>query len=138
MGSKRILGVGLKLTLDGTDYWADVTSCRITSEDADVTTFEDAAAGGGRKYMLALSALQSTDSDALWSYIWDNAGDEVAFVYAPHGNESASATEPHFTGTVRIGNPPDVGGDAGINNTYSFDASWHIVSGKPTKVVTGA
>ena len=135
MASTRILGVGLKLTLDGTDYWADVTSAKITSEDADVTTFEDAARGGGRKYLLTFSAVQSTDEASLWKYIWDHSGEAVDFVYAPHGNATAEAGKPHFTGKVRIGNPPDIGGEAGITNTYTFEGSWTITSGKPTKVI---
>ena len=60
----------------------------------------------------------------------------MAYIYAPHGNATASATQPHFTGTVKIGPRPSLGGAAGSSNTYVFDTVWEIVTG-PTKVTTG-
>lgn len=133
----RIKGVALTLKVEGTDYAPDITSCTITNEaaDGDVVTFADAAGEGARKFLLNISAIQSTDSASLWAYIWDNAGDTVAYIYAPHGNATASATQPHFTGTVKVGPKPTIGGAAGAGNTYVFDTSWEIVTG-PTKITS--
>lgn len=135
--STRIKGVALTLKLGAvpTDYKADVTKCTITNEEADsgVVTFEDAASGGARKYLLNISAIQSTDADSLWSYIWTNSGTKVAFVFAPHGNATATADQPHFTGSVWIGPKPEIGGEAGQGNTYVFDTQWEI-EGTPTLV----
>lgn len=135
--STRIKGVALTLKLGAvpTDYKADVTKCTITNEEADsgVVTFEDAASGGARKYLLNISAIQSTDADSLWSYIWTNSGTKVAFVFAPHGNATATADQPHFTGNVWIGPKPEIGGEAGQGNTYVFDTQWEI-EGTPTLV----
>lgn len=128
--STRIKGAALKLTIGtpGTDYFADVTKCTITNEEADkdTVTFADAAAGGARQYYLNITAIQSTDSTSLWSYIWDHAGETVAFVYAPHGNATVEAAKPHFTGNVKIGPKPEVGGEAGSANTYTFESQWEI------------
>lgn len=128
-GSTRIKGVALKLTLGtpGTDYWADVTSCKIGHEDADkdTVTFADAAEGGQQGKLVG-SAVQSTATASLWSYIWENSGEVVAFTHAPHGNAIPTADQPHFVGMVKIGNKPEIGGDAGAENTYTFDFEWKI------------
>ena len=134
----RIKGVALTLKLGATDYKTDVTACEIDNveADGDVTTFEDAAGAGARKWLMKLSAIQSTDTASLWSYIWTASGTTVAYVYAPHGNAVASAAQPHFTGNVKIGPKPKIGGAAGASNTYVFDAEWEC-TGEPTRVTTG-
>lgn len=123
--STRIKANALKLTIDAVDYWADLSSVTLESEDAstDVTTFSDAAAGGRRDFYFTVSGVQSTDTASFWMAMWTNAGDEVAFVYAPHGNASASSTQPHFTGTVRIPAKGSftLGGEASADGTFSFD-----------------
>jgi hypothetical protein len=135
MGSTRIKGRQLKLTIGspGTDYYADVTRCEVNNEeaDSDVTTFEDAAqAGGARKYVLDIAAVQSTDTASLWSYIWEHTGEEVAFTYAPHGNAVATAAQPHVMGTAIVGPRPKLGGEAGRETTFTFETQWEIV-GEP-------
>lgn len=121
--STRIKGSALKLTIGSTDYWADVTSAVLDNEEADTgaTTFADAQAGGARQYFFTLNAIQSTDSASLWSYIWANTGEIVAYTYAPHGNTTATANEPHFVGTVKIPPKPSIGGEAGANVEYTFE-----------------
>ena len=130
--SPRIKANALKLTIDSVDYWADLSSVTLQSEDAasDVNTFYDASLGGRRDWFFTVSGVQSTFAEAspstvksFWRAMWAAAGTEVAFVYAPHGNASASVDEPHFTGTVRI--PAQgafmLGGEASADGTYSFD-----------------
>lgn len=139
-GSTRIKGTALALRFGepSTDYWCDTTAVLLDNEeaDSDVVTFCDAAEGGGRTYFLTITAIQSTDPDSLWRYVWEQTGDEVPFVYAPHGNAVASDTQPHFTGTVKIGPRPAVGGEAGVNVTQTFETRWDVV-GVPT-LDTGA
>lgn len=134
MGSTRIKGNKLALTL-GTppvDYWADITSCTLVGEDSDdVLTFEDAANGGAQAWRFELTAIQSLATSSFWRNLWDNTGDEVAFTYAPHGNEEASTTQPHFIGTVKIGPKPQIGGEASTSGSYTFDYSLEVV-GQPT------
>lgn len=123
--STRIKANALKLTIDGTDYWADLSSVTLQSEEAaaDSSTFYDASLGGRRDFYLTVSGVQSTESTSFWMAMWDAAGDEVAFVYAPHGNASASSTQPHFTGTVRVPAKGSftLGGEASADGTFSFD-----------------
>lgn len=130
----RIKGVALLLKI-GTppvDYFADVTSCTIENEetDNDVITFSDAQKGETRDYVLKIGAIQSTATASLWRHIWENSGNTVEFTYAPHGNAAPSADEPHFVGSVIIGPPPALGGEAGKKTTYVFETEWEIV-GKP-------
>jgi hypothetical protein len=123
MGSTRIKGAALKLTIGTTDYWADVTAVTLNNEEADagVTTFEDASLGGARQFYLEGTAIQSTASSSFWNYLWENTGDIVAYVYAPHGNTTPSTNEPHFEGTVKVPSKPSIGGEAGATNEYTFD-----------------
>jgi len=75
--STRIKANALKLTIDGDDYWADLSSVVMQSEDAanDVTTFADAASGNARDWFLTVSGIQSTESTSFWMAMWDNPGD---------------------------------------------------------------
>ncbi len=135
MPVNRIKGVALTLKVGSpaVDYKCEVTACTITNEeaDSDVQTFCDAAEGGARDYFLNITGVQSTDKLSLWSMIWEKAGDTVAFTYAPHGNAVASEDQPHFIGTVVIGPKPEIGGEAGRGNTFTFESQWTI-EGVPT------
>lgn len=133
-GSTRIKGTKLMLKLGATDYWADITSYELSNEeaDSDVTTFADASAGGARQFKLTGSAIQSTDTNSFWSYIWANTGQTVAFTLAPWGNSSATAAQPFFTGNVTIGPKPSLGGEAGTG-AFTFDFEWNV-QGDPVKV----
>lgn len=133
-GSTRIKGnkLGFKLGTPAKDHWADISSCTLVGEDSDgVLTFEDAANGGGQDWHFEISAIQSTDSESFWRMLWEQTGDEVAFTYAPKGNETPSATEPHFIGMVKIGKKPQIGGEASIKGEYTFDYQLEVV-GQPT------
>jgi hypothetical protein len=123
--STRIKANALLLSIDGTDFWADFSSVVLQSEDAsaDVTTFYDASLGGRRDFYFTVSGVQSTESTSFWRAMWADAGTEVAFIYAPHGNATVTADKPHFTGTVRI--PArgafQLGGESSADGTFSFD-----------------
>lgn len=133
--STRIKGNALKLEFGsgpGEDFWADATSVVLENEekDSDVITFYDAAnPGEERQWFFTLSAIQSTEDGSLWRYLWDNVGEEVAFTYAPHGNETASDAQPHFLGTVKIKEKPQVGGEAAEDGTYTFEIRLDVTSG---------
>lgn len=136
MGSTRIKGskLALKLGTPGIDYWADATSVVLDNEesDTDVLTFEDAAAGDGdRQYFFTITAIQSTAQDSFWRYVWASTGEVVPFTYAPHGNEVATADQPHFVGTCKIGPRPSVGGEASRSRSaaYTFETRFDVETG---------
>lgn len=136
-GSTRIRGrqLALKLGTPPKDHWADTTACLLENEEADddTVTFADAAEPGGAiQEFLNITGIQSTDEESLWTYLWDHAGEEVAFTYAPHGNPEPSVSQPHFLGTCTLGTRPALGGEAGRENTYTFETRWDVI-GKVTK-----
>lgn len=135
--STPIKGRDLVFQIDGVDHYCDIRQAVMTSEDrsSDDMTFCDTA--GDRQHFFNVTANQSTASGSFWRMIWENTGEEVPFVFAPHGNLTASEDEPHFTGTVTIGPKPDLGGQAGRQNTYSFEARFDI-DGVPDLVTTGS
>lgn len=137
--STRIKANALSLKIAGTDYWADLSSVMLQSEEAasDVNTFYDASLGGRRDWFFTVSGVQSTQDDAstsFWRAMWAAAGTEVAFIYAPHGNATPSVDQPHFTGTVRIPAKGSfmLGGEASADGTFSFDGVRMDVVGEVT------
>jgi hypothetical protein len=123
------------------EYNMDVSRAEVTSgeTDSDFVSFADAAAGGGRDYALEFTAVQDATTASLWSEMWDNAGDEVAVIMAPYGNDIASATEPHFEMTAVVSEPDGtiLGGeaDASTSAKFTFECEWKL-TGKPDRVVT--
>lgn len=133
-GSTRIKGKGLgfKLGTPATDYWADNISVTLDNEekDQDVVTFADVGGDGARQFFITANGITSTDVNSFWRHIWDHAGDtEVPFVFAPHGNPTPTAAQPHFTGTCTIGPKPPIGTEA--NQTSTFETRFEI-DGVPT------
>lgn len=119
--STKIRGKSLTLKFDDDDYKCDAHSVVLENEemDGDVLTFCDVDSGGDRQWFFTINAVQSTDETSFWRFLWDNTGNTVAYIFAPHGNATASASQPHFTGNVTIGAKPSIGGEA--KSTYSFD-----------------
>lgn len=140
MAPTRIKGKGLTFEIDSVEYNCDATSVVLeheeTDADQDTVTFCDAAsASAGLQWFFTIDAVTSTSTDSLWTYLWDNAGTEsVAFTFAPHANATASATEPHFTGTVTLPEKPSIGGQA--DSTWTFNIRIDLTEGtEPTKEV---
>jgi len=134
--SKRIYGLALILTLGGVDYMADIKEYELAFEDADSDdlTFAEAAAGGGDKAKLTIKAIQSTDTESFWTYVWKNAGaKDVAVAIAPHGNATPTASQPHIVGPVNIGNRPNAGGKADPKSSYEFEIEWDATIARELK-----
>lgn len=130
----RIKGNKLTIEIDGVQYENHLKSVRLeqAEADSDFVTFADAKAGGAYEWTMTGTAAQDTDTDSFWSMVWENTGQEVPFTVALHGNEVPSATQPHHTGTVKIGVKPPIGGDAG-EDVFDFDFEWKV-QGDLTKV----
>jgi len=133
----RLRGKKISLKLGTTDYSFDANSIVLTHEDKpDATaTFADAEFGGPYQWKLAVTGVQDTDASSFHSFIWGAAGTYVDFVFAPHGNATASATQPFYKGKVKImKNLPTVGGGMNEEPTFDFEG-W--VEGDLTKIITG-
>ena len=140
MARTRMKGKGITFTYDSTAYECDLTSVVLEKAAADsgatdgTLTFCDVgtSAADGDVWKMTITALQSTDftpEKALHALLWDLAkdGGEMAFVFAPHGNSTASQNQPHFTGSVLVkeGAYPSVGGDAG-EDAWTFDYEFDV------------
>lgn len=129
----------LKITVDGDEYYTQVFAATVEADDADSdsVTFAEAAAGGARAYVLAMTITQDMAADSLWSILWDAAGSDVDVVMMPYGNAAPSATEPHFsmTASVREPNGTLLGGEADANplTRWDLEIEWPLLA-KPTRV----
>ena len=152
MARTRMKGKGITFTYEGTNYECDLTSVVLekSAGDTDATdgtqTFCDVgtAAAGGDIWKMNITALQSTDytpEKALHALVWDLAkvGGEMAFVFAPHGNDTPTQNQPHFTGSVLVkeGAYPSVGGDAG-ENSWTFDYEFTVKDDVVNRIGDGA
>lgn len=130
----------LRFFIGATEYTDSISTCKITADekDTDFVSFAEAAAGGAREYKLALTLKQNTDSAALWYYMWNAAGTDVAITVWPNGGTVASTTTPKVTGTVTVTEPNGdlLGGDADASPTAYFtaEAEWTFTA-KPALIV---
>ena len=130
----------LTLTVDGDEVTPEVSTAVIKSaaSDSDFVSFADAAAGGGRTYVLNVKFVQDAAADSLWDKVWSAAGTTIAVIVRPYGNTLPTATEPHFHGDVVITEPDGdlLGGDADASTTARFvtECQWTFTA-KPTRVI---
>lgn len=134
-------GRTLTISVAATDYTTQVFTAEVRSDDADTdeVTFAEAAAGGGRAYVLALKLTQDMVASTLWDKIWAAAGTDVAVLLKPYGNATASATQPHFTMTANVREPNGVliGGEADASTTkrQTVEVEWPLTA-KPLRVTS--
>ena len=132
----------LKFKVGTTEHTAEISRCEVVSgaADSDFTSFLDAASGGAREYALELTLTQDLASTSLWRYIWTQAGETLGVKVNPHGNATATATEPHYTGNVVISEPDGVllGGEANSSTSARMTVSvrW-VFTAKPVEAITG-
>lgn len=136
-------GVVLKIKNGATaaqEYGGDAKKVRLTTEDKDDNdiTFEEAAAGDSKDFLLNLTAIISTDAGSLWRLLWDNPGTEFDVTYGPHGNAAASVAKPHFTFKAKADGKPEIGNEA--RRTQQGEDFEYVlkVTTTPTLVTTSA
>lgn len=125
--STRIKGTNLKFTLGTTsqvEYMADCISVVLENEEAasNAVTFADAAAGGSWQWFFTVEAIQSTDTASFWRKMWDAqaAGTTLNYTFNPHGAATPTTAKPNFTGTIKLKQPPAIGGTASTTDDYTF------------------
>lgn len=117
--SSRIKAQNITFSIGGTDYACDATSITLELGDApgDVRTFCETSVG--KQWALTLEGITSGDATSLYRVLWDNYNSEVGFVLAPQGNATASASEPHYSGTVVFTELPPMALTAGEISSFS-------------------
>lgn len=136
----RVVPRLISLQVDTQDRSDEVSKAVIASgaSDSGFMSFAAARSGGGRDYTLQMTIAQDHADGTLWSAIWDNLGGQVDGVYAPYGNATPSATQPHYEFTATIAEPDGdfLGAEASdsLTDVATVDVEWKL-TGKPTKVV---
>lgn len=126
----RIKGKSIVFEVEGTEYSGGVSNVTFSSAVGTLGfgDYEDSL-----DFTCAVTGFQDTAAASLHSYMWANPGVSVDITYAPHGNATATANEPHFTATGYAETVPAVGGAAGEYFVYDLNI---ILDGKPTKVTS--
>jgi len=132
--STRIKAQNITFSIDGVDYACDATSVNLELGDApgDVRTFCEVSVG--KQWALSLEGITSGDATSLYRILWDNYGTEVGFVIAPHGG-SASASEPHYSGTVVFNELPPMALTAGEISSFAVTLEVDNSSHDPANAV---
>lgn len=123
MAVKRTRGQEVILTIDGVSYTPEIGDLRLEAEEADndFTTFEDEANGGATQWFLRGTAVMDFQAASFWRLLWAETGNEIAYVFKPY-TATVGASSPEFTGNVRIGRKPPIGGATGSTWTFDFEA----------------
>lgn len=126
-------GANLSLTFDAQEFNADGTAVVLDNEegDTDSVTFAELAGGDARQWFFTLTAIGDYSTGSIWDLLWTESGNTVPFVFKPYGNATATAAQPHFTGTAKVLAKPPIGGTAG--ETWTFEARLDV-EGVPTRV----
>ena len=98
----RLSGAALPLTIDGSEYKAEITSWELSEEEKDskIVTFGDASAAQAK---LKVGFVQSLAAESLHQKVYDNPGKrDVPFKLAPSGNTTPAANNPVFEGTLHF------------------------------------
>jgi len=124
----RIKGKSIIFEIEGTEYQGGVSNVVFSSAVGTLGfgDYED-----NLDFTCAVTGFQDTAAASLHSYLWANPGVSVDITYAPHGNTTPSASQPHFTATGYAETVPDLGGAAGEYFVYDLNI---ILDGKPTRV----
>lgn len=124
--STRIKAQNIKFLIGATEYACDATMVDLVLGDApgDVQTFCEQRVGG--EWALTLEGITSGDATSLYRVLWANFGTTATFTIAPNGNADATASEPHYTGTVRFNELPPL--TLNSNETASFSVTLEVVN----------
>ena len=126
----RIKGKSIVFEVDGTEFSGQTSNVTFSSA---VGTLGFGDYTDSLDFTCAVTGFQDTAAASLHSELWANPGATVTLTFAPHGNATPSASEPHFTATGYAETVPDLGGAAG--EFFVYDITF-ILDGKPTRVVS--
>jgi hypothetical protein len=122
--STRIKAQNILFKIGSTEYACDATMVDLVLEDApgDVQTFCEQRVGG--QWALTLEGITSGEATSLYRVLWSSFGTTGVFTIAPNGNATASATEPHYTGTVKFNQLPPL--SLVTNETVKFSVTLEV------------
>jgi hypothetical protein len=126
----RIKGKSIVFEVQGTEYSGGVSNVTFSSavNTLGFGNYEDSL-----DFTCAVTGFQDTAAASLHTALWNNPGVTLTITYAPHGNATASPSEPHFTATGYSEVVPNLGGAAGEYFVYDIN---FILDGKPARVTS--
>jgi hypothetical protein len=126
----RIKGKSIIFEVDGTEYAGGVSNVVFSSAVGTLGfgNYEDSL-----DFTCAVTGFQDTAAASLHTELWANPGATVDLTFAPHGNATATASQPHFTATGYAETVPNLGGAAGEFFVYDIN---FILTGKPVRVIS--
>lgn len=126
----RIKGKSIVFEVQGTEYAGGVSNVTFSSavNTLGFGNYEDSL-----DFTCAVTGFQDTAAASLHTALWNNPGVTMTITYAPHGNATASPSEPHFTATGYPEVVPNLGGAAGEYFVYDIN---FILDGKPARVTS--
>lgn len=124
--SPRIKGKKLGFKLNDKDVWPDMSEAQMEPSDSESTATFGSIAAGGTQMKLKVAGIVSTASVSLWRLLFDNVGKDIPFMFAPNGNETPSADQPHYTGVCTISTPPTL--PVKVNEDSTFDLELPVIS----------
>lgn len=127
----RLRGRNVLFEIDDVEYQGSTKTILFDNEQ-DELGFGDFA--DSLKYTVQIEGFQEFGSSTLWHKLWDSGSSLVTVKFAPHGNETATSTQPHFQGSGYLDKLPQIGGTAG--EYFVFDLTITL-TGKPTMLTTG-
>lgn len=122
------------LKVGTSDYVGDIISFETTQDeaDADTTTFGEYNEGENFEVKLKVTAAWDGGStNSLHAYLWANAGSTATVEIQPKSGV-ISASNPKYTGDLRIPRKPDLKAEAGKDATFEYEFE---VVGSLSKVV---
>ena len=124
----RIKGKSIVFEVDGTEYAGGVSNVVFSSavKTLGFGNYEDSL-----EFTCSVTGFQDTAAASFHSWLWANPGQTVDITFAPHGNATPSASQPHFTATGYAETVPNLGGAAG--EFFTFDIKF-MLDAKPTRV----
>lgn len=133
----RVNGRNLSLVIGGLDVACVSSSVVFDNEDpdADLVTFADITSGNDRRWFFIVTAWQDYAPGTFWTLLWQTpAFTPIAYTFKPYANiGAASASQPWFTGSATLDQPPPLGGDAAT--TWAFQTRLTCTA-RPTRAVT--
>jgi hypothetical protein len=108
------------------DLGPDAVSINLTDGEGEQVTFSDYAQGDSSKAFEA-TFVYSGDANSAYDILWRNAGKTgVAFVWGPHGNSTAAAGKPTYSGTLTLPAKPNLETEASATDPSQFEVEIQI------------
>lgn len=124
----------VSLTINSVDLTPYITGARLavnTTTPERIPTIDGGlitAGGSNQEWTLEIGFVQDFAASATYATLFPLIGTDTAFVLTPTG-DAVGATNPSFTGTVRVQAMDIVSGDA--PGVTQFRGSWPVI-GTPT------